>query len=305
MRRHSPAHWWHRALCRAPGIGSAATRAILVKRFEQTHGRPPNLEDPVGFNEQMLHRMLYDHDTRLKTLCDKLAAREVVRQRVGLDFVVPVLGIWRDPAEIDWASLPPRFVLKPTHGSGMCALVHGPAELDPALLAAQARDWLADDYFDISLEWAYRGLPRRLVAEPLLVGRDGGAPVEAEVFTFGGKVALIRVMTDEKVSPGRRDNWFDATGRRLPLRVLATPGDYVLADADVRAIVPVAERMAAGFSQLRVDFFLTDSGLKIGELTPYHVAGHALWNPVDWDARLGRMWTAAKRDISRTATNSG
>jgi hypothetical protein len=288
-------------LRRMPGMGAAAVRAALARRFEEIHGRKPNLDDPVGFNEQMLHRILYEHDPRLRTLCDKLAAREVIRQRAGLEFVVPVLGIWRDPAEIDWASLPSRFVLKPTHGSGMFALVRGPADRDPARLAAQARDWLADDYFDISLEWAYRDLPRRLVAEPLLVGRDGGPPAEAEVFTFGGKVALIRVMTDEKLSTNRRDNWFDAAGNRLPLRVRATPGDYVLSAADLRVLVPAAERIAAGFSQLRVDFLLTADGMKIGELTPYHVAGHALWNPADWDARLGRMWLAAKRDLARAA----
>ncbi len=87
-----------------------------------------------------------------------------------------------------------------------------------------------------------------------------------------------------------RDNWYDAAGVRLPLRVKATPGDFVLSENDIRILVPVAERVSAGFSHLRVDFYLTSDGPKIGELTPYHVAGTAKWNPPEWDEKLGRLW---------------
>jgi hypothetical protein len=155
-----------------------------------------------------------------------------------------------------------------------------------------AAEWLRRDFFDESLEWGYRNMPRRLLAEPLLLG-PGGAPLaEAQVMVFHGKAALIRVATGVKRSPSERANWFNAEGRALRLTTNRPDGDFVLSANDTRNIVPVAERVAAGFSHLRVDFHLTGDGPKIGELTAYYAAGRARWNPPEWDEKLGRLWAA-------------
>lgn len=64
------------------------------------------------------------------------------------------------------------------------------------------------------------------------------------------------------------------------------------AEADVA--IAAAERVSTGLAQLRVDFYLTGEGLRVGELTPYNRGGRALWNPPEWDARLGALWAAAE-----------
>lgn len=293
----APLHWFEllygyviRMLRRAPIIGQRMVRAKLEKRYKKDHGLAPRLNPPISFNEHILHRIIYDRDPRLKVICDKLAVRDFIRKHAGPEFVVPLLGVWKDPSEIDWDSLPQRFVLKPNHSSGPIAIVLEDSDRDPDLLTEKASSWLRYDYFDYSLEWGYLGIPRRLLAEPLLTGPDGGPPVEALVLVFSGKAAVIRVLTGRKFSPDLRDNWFDAAGARLPLRVKATPGDFVLSERDIRILVPVAERVSTGFSHLRVDFYLTNEGPKIGELTPYHVGGTAMWNPPEWDEKLGRLW---------------
>lgn len=184
-----------RLLRRLPVVGPPLVRATLIRRHRLATGRTPRLDPPATFNERMLHRMLHDRDPRLRAMNDKLAMREMVARQLGPAFVVPLLGVWDDPTRIDWTALPDRFVLKPSHASGRVALVRTPAERDPAALAARARDWLASDHFDVSLEWGYRDLPRRILAEPLLTGADGAAAPELQVFTFGGRAALYRVST--------------------------------------------------------------------------------------------------------------
>jgi hypothetical protein len=256
-------------------------------------GRLPNIAAPSGFNEWILHRTLYDHDPRLKTICDKLAVREFIRRCAGPEYLVPLLGVWEDPASVPWHELPRSFVLKPNHSSGLVAIVRTDAERDPVALATQAADWLKHDFFDTNFEWGYRNLPRRLLAEPLLAGPAGAPLAEAAVFTFHGKAAVIRVKTGEKLTPAERANWFDAQGRALPpLSARQTAGDYVLSANDVKIVVPLAERIAAGFSHLRVDMYLTDEGPKIGELTSYENAGLKQWTPPEWDEKLGRLWAA-------------
>jgi hypothetical protein len=276
-------------------LGRRSVRAELARRYHAALGRQPNIEAPKTYNERILHRILYDRDPRLRTICDKLAVRDFIRQHAGPEFVVPLLGVWKDPASIPWDSLPQRFVLKPNHSSGPVAVVRGDAERDPVALAAKAAEWLRQDYFDVTFEWGYRGIPRRVLAEPLLVGPGGEPLAEAQVLTFHGKAALIRVMTGDKLAPSRRANWFDVQSQALPIRGMTPAGDFVLSASDAGIIVPVAERVAAGFSHLRVDFHLADDGPRICELTPYHLAGRAQWKPPEWDEKLGRLWGAGHR----------
>jgi len=279
-------------LRRTPLLGRRLIRAELERRYYAKFGRLPRIDAPSGFNDWMLRRILYDRDPRLKTISDKLAVRDFIREHAGPEFVVPLLGAWEDPASIPWDALPRRFVLKPSHSSARVAIVRDDADRDPATLAAQAARWLRHDFFDRNLEWGYRNLPRRVLAEPLLVGPAGEPPAEAQVFTFHGKAALIRVLTGVKLDPSRRDNWFDLEGRRLPIGTNLQAGSFHLSLGDTRALASLAERVAAGFSHLRVDCYLTGEGPKVGELTAYHLSGRGTWKPPEWDEKIGRLWVA-------------
>lgn len=283
-----------RALRRMPLVGPPLVRATLVHRYRKATGLTPRLDPPGTFNERILHRMLYDHDPYLRVVNDKLAMREVVARRAGPEFLVPLLGVWDHPNDVPWDSLPERFVLKPNHASGRVALVRGPAERDPAALAAKARAWLATDYFDTSLEWGYRGLPRRLLAEPLLAGPRGGPLVELQVLTFGGRAEFYRFQVGEKGTGRRTDAWYGRDGTRLDLRIGMPSCEVVAGREAVARALAAAERVSERLVQLRVDFYITPDGLRIGELTPYHRAGVTRWQPPEWDARLGAIWAAAE-----------
>ncbi|MDC7788101.1 ATP-grasp fold amidoligase family protein [Rhodoplanes sp. TEM] len=289
---------------RLPLVGPRRVRRTLAARYAARFGVAPRLDRPVTFNEHILHRMIFDRDPRLRIVCDKIAGKAFIAARGGSGLVVPTLRAWRRPEEIDWSLLPARFVLKPTHTSGPVAIVGGPAECDPAALVAAARQWLAADYFDHSLEWGYRGVPRRLIAEPLLLGPGGAPPVEALVFTFGGRARLIRLLRGRKGTAEERDAWYDATGRRLALPANLPEADIPLAPADRAALVTVAERLSEGFSSLRVDCYLTAAGLKVGELTPYSNAGLLMWGSPEIDTLLGGLWDPGF-DLARLPGHAG
>jgi len=272
-------------------IGPRLNRPWHAQRYREVLKQPLRLMPPVGFNDHIVHRILYDRDPLLKRVCDKVAVRDIIRERVGAEFLVPLLGMWSKPDDIPWRSLPEQFVLKASHGSGHVALVRQATDRDEAALTRQAQEWLRQDFFDQSREWGYGGVPRRILAEPLLTGDDGETPAEAQVMTFGGKAGLIRVLTGPKDTPGRRDNWFDARAVPQSFHSLQiTPGDYRLAPALARRLVEVAERVSLGFRHLRVDFYVTKDGLRIGELTPYHGAGMVRWSEPGCDRLFGRFW---------------
>lgn len=301
--RHRIKRTIQRRLARLPWIGEAFVRRWLPERYLRKFGRAPRLNPPVSYNEHVLHRVLFDRDPTLRIMSDKLAVRAVIAERVGTDAVVPVLGAWSHVADIDWSSLPAQFVLKPSHASGTVAFVRNEAEWDLPRLRLKAQKWLSYDYFDYSLEWGYRDLKRFVIAEPLL-SCDGAAPMEAQVFTFHGRAAFVRVFTGEVSTPGRSSNWFTLGAERLPYVSAVRLGDNHIARSDIDRIVPMAERAAIGLRQLRVDFYLTDDGPKIGELTPYHGGGLTEWNDERFNEFLGQLWANPKlvdRVIGATA----
>jgi hypothetical protein len=280
----------HASAIRLPLIGDIFRRRKLLSRNRNLFGKLPSLDPPITFNEHILHRILYDRDPRLKIICDKIAVRDFISSSVGSKYVVPLLGVWTNPEEINWASLPEEFVLKPNHSSGRFEIVSLAANYE--YIIAEAKEWLGDDYFDLSLEWGYRGISRRLLAEPLLVSSFGGPPREAQIYTFSSKVAMISLVHGRKHTPERSCVWYDVMGRRLAIKgdLPAANADVMLPEQDRLELIEIAERISQGFSFLRVDFYLTDSGLRIGELTPYSGGGQGKWYPSELDEKLGRLW---------------
>jgi len=277
---------------RMPILGDRLLRRLHIQRYKAAMGEAPRLTPPVTYSEHLLHRIIYDRDPRLKIVSDKLAVRTLIRDRVGESFLVPLLGSWEDPDDIPWATLPERFVLKPNHGSGMVAIVSDATRLQRAEIEAEMRRWLRLDYFDVACEWGYRKLPRRLMAEPLLLGPDGHPPTEAQVMTFHGRPVMIRILTGKKGRDTRHGNWFDIDGNELSLQSRNIPvGTYSLARSMAHALAEIAGRAASGFDHLRVDFYLTDQGLKIGELTAYHASAIVEWNEPRFNELLGRCWS--------------
>ncbi len=290
---------WMIRLMDLPVIGPRLLRRELIRRHVHHHGRPPELDPPRGFNAHMVARILHDRDPRLKVINDKLAVREVVRAALGEAVLVPLLGAWEDPGEVPWDSLKLPFMMKPSHGSGLTHAVRRPEEVQAATLTAMARAWLAHDYYESSPEWGYRGIPRRLLIEPLLRGPDGGPPLEAQVFTFGGRVTHIRICSGPKNEPGRRNNWFDAKGTPLTITQNYPMGDYRLERALADRLATMAGVLAAGHVHLRVDFLVTADGPLFAELTPYTGAGADKWDPPEADLEFGRLWEEGAARITR------
>jgi len=270
----------------------------LIAIYAHHFGRPPQTNPPVTFNEHVLHRIIYDRDPRLKTFSDKLAVRDYICDKVGCNYVVPLLGVWRRASEIRFDDLPAKFFLKANHGCNFMLFIDGHDENMKKKITAIAERWLGMDYFNYLFEWGYKDLPRHLLAEPILMSADEGSILEVSVYTFEGVAKLFQLHRGTKFLSERRECYTDTVGRHLAIRRGQKPSIKIPADMKYfslsnelrNEIIYVSERVSAGVSFLRVDFYVTDAGLKIGELTPYPGAGLAKWSPPSLDLELGRLW---------------
>ena len=52
-----------------------------------------------------------------------------------------------------------------------------------------------------------------------------------------------------------------------------------------------AGKLAAGFKQVRVDFYEADGACYFGEMTFFHGAGFMPFEPFSFDQEMGNLWT--------------
>ena len=96
---------------------------VQRRQFQLNFGRPLNVNHPETFNEK-LHWLMRNDRRPVVTQCsDKFAVRDYVRDRVGASYLTKLYGVWDDPGTMDFSTMPSRYVLKTTHGSGQNILV--------------------------------------------------------------------------------------------------------------------------------------------------------------------------------------
>ena len=264
----------------------------IRRKFRAEMGRELDLDEPRTFNEKQLWLNLRRRNPRWVACTDKYAVREYVRERIGDQYLVPLLGVYDDVDAIDLQALPDRFMVKATHGSGWNLLVWDKHELDWSEESRKLRDWLARSYYSHKREWQYRDIPPRLVIEELLVDGDGRLPPDYKLFCFpaaGPAATLIEVDLD-RFTPTHGRNFYDWEWRRLDL-VQGIPN----ADRDaprprcLEEMIDISQRLARDFHFARVDLYELGGRVYFGELTFTSGAGTTPFRPDDWDRRLGDL----------------
>ena len=71
-----------------------------------------NLKNPQTFNEKIQWLKLHDRKPEYTMMVDKYKVREYIKERLGEEYLIPLLGVWDDPDEIDFDALPNHYVFQ-------------------------------------------------------------------------------------------------------------------------------------------------------------------------------------------------
>lgn len=93
-------------------------KMFLRMRYRLQLGRNLDLKNPKRFTEKVQWLKLYNRKPEFTTMVDKYAVKDFVANKIGKQYIIPTLGIWERFDDIDFNTLPERFVLKTTHGGG-------------------------------------------------------------------------------------------------------------------------------------------------------------------------------------------
>ncbi|WP_275041295.1 ATP-grasp fold amidoligase family protein, partial [Brachyspira hyodysenteriae] len=82
----------------------------MKEQFKNALGYELNLENPKTFNEKLQWLKLYYHDPLMTICADKYAVREYIKETIGEEYLIPLIGVWDRVEDIDFNSLPNQFV---------------------------------------------------------------------------------------------------------------------------------------------------------------------------------------------------
>lgn len=274
---------------RLPVLDALLRVRHLRYRMRTSLGYEPNLYQPKTFNEKIGWRILYDRNPFLALTTDKINVRSYVADKAGSDMLIPQIGIWNRASDIDWDSLPNRFVLKGSHGWNMNLLVHDRATLDTTAATFQAEEWLGRNHYEATGEWAYRDLVPRLIAEEMLLDDQGGIPADLKFYVFQGRVRLLRVHTGRHGD--HRANSYGEQLEPLALRQVCEPDPNYVLPPEAHDALRLAERIGADFDFARVDLYCVSGRVFFGEITHYDGNACAPFRPASFDRVMGDFWT--------------
>ena len=263
---------------------------FLRRMWRARMGTELNLDNPRTFNEKLQWLKLYDRRPEYTTMVDKVAAKDYVAGIIGAEHIIPTLGVWDDPEDIDFDALPERFVLKCNHNSGlgMC-ICKDKSALNIEKTKSALRKGLAEDYYLHGREWPYKDVPRKILAEKYMEDSETGELRDYKFFSFDGEVNAMFVATDRQ-KPGEdvKFDFFDREYNHLPFKqghenALITPGK----PERFREMIEFAEAISSGIPHVRCDFYEANGDVYFGEMTLYHFSGFVPFEPEAWDRKFG------------------
>lgn len=258
-------------------------------------GRKLNLKNPKTFNEKLQWLKLYNHKPEYTIMVDKVKAKEYVAKLIGEEHIIPTLGVWDDPDDIDFDALPDQFVLKCNHnsGTGMC-ICRDKSKLDIEKVKAELRKGLKENYYMRWREWPYKNVPRKILAEKFMVDESGTELKDYKIFCFNGEPRYCQVISDRNTD--EKIDFYDMHWKRLVglvgLNDKVHNSEYAIpCPESFEDMKQMASLLAKSIPFSRIDFYEINHQAYFGEITFFPATGFGNFNPREWNVKMGDMIT--------------
>lgn len=273
-------------------------KLYLSLRYRCQVGYWIDWKNPKTFTEKIQWLKVYNRRLEYTTMVDKYAVKKYVADRIGEEYIIPTLGVWDNPEDIDWDSLPSQFVLKTTHGGGGCGVVicRDKKKIDRRGAIAKLRSSYNSDIYLNLREWPYKNVPKRVIAEKFMVSVESIASNDLpdyKFFCFNGEPKYCQVIRDRHTE--ETIDFYDMEWRHqefVGLNPVASNGLIPIArNEHLDEMINICRVLANDTPFVRVDLYVVDEKVYFGELTFYPASGFGTFTPKEWQHKLGDLLT--------------
>ena len=262
----------------------------LAKLYKKRVGAELDLLNPITYTEKAQWSKLYDRNCMKSVLSDKVAVREWVGNRIGYEYLIPLIGTWDSVDEIDFEKLPESFVLKTNNASATNIIVPDKSMVSFEKLKRTLQDWLKIEFGWYLFEFQYLYIPPKIIAEKYMKDSDHFELQDYKFLCFDGSPRFVWVDSDRYSSHKRAT--FDLDWNLQDWSFGSYPRPVELPEKPVcfDEIVELVRRLAEGFSHVRVDMYVISGRPYFGEMTFTSGGGFEPVFPSEMDAKLGALW---------------
>ena len=259
--------------------------------FSLKMGYWPDLKNPKTFNEKLQWLKLYDRKPEYTQMVDKVEAKKYVANIIGEEYIIPTLGVWERPEDIDWETLPKQFVLKTTHGSGSSGVVicKDKDTFDREAAVKKLSRAMKKNVYKTLREWPYKGISPRILAEKHLTngGRD---IIDYKVYCFSGEPQFIFVCDNRFTETGMTVDCYTTSWEHVDVKVTGHD-NYGIHPRPKRLeeMLRLAKALSSKMLHVRTDFYCVGNDIYFSELTFFSSSGLEQFEPESFDHKWGEL----------------
>ena len=280
-------------------LNCLSDKAYLKMAYKAYIGKKLDLENPKGFNEKLQWIKLYDRKKEYIQLVDKYAVREYVKNTIGEEYLIPLLGVYNSVDEIDVDKLPEKFVLKCNHDSGSVVICKDKANFDFDAAKKKLVKTFKKNMFWWGREWPYEYVERKIIAEKYIESTRGDLP-DYKFMCFNGEVKCSFVCSERFTGKGLHVTFFDLDWNVMPFeRSHPAEKEGITKPQNYEKMLELAQKLSQNFPFVRVDFYEAEGKIYFGELTLFPGCGWEAFQPEEWDYTLGSWITLPEKTVNR------
>lgn len=260
------------------------------KAYKQL-GYFPNLKDPKSWNEKVIWLALNYKNPNIAVAADKGRAKAWLAERVGEEYVIPLIGVYSSVQDIDFAALPQQFVAKLNDGWGAdkVMIVRDKAQLNVDRAKAVLSSWLYpwNNYYyqnvcisDLKMDRA------TIVIEEYREQENASALDDFKFYCCNGEPKFALVVTGRGTKQQTR-SFVDMEWNVLPVARAGKPSaTQPEKPQGFDTMLSLCRTLAKDFPLVRIDFYEVDGRVYVGEMT-FTPGMFLKFEPRSWDYKLG------------------
>lgn len=263
----------------------------IKRNYKRQRNKELNLNNPKEFGEKIQWLKLFWDDPIAKQCADKYLVRDIIENTIGKEYLNDLIGVYESVEEIDFNSLPDKFVLKGTHGSGFNLICEDKESFDWAYAKTFMDRWLHTDYYLKNREWVYKDLKPRIICEHYLSqGNELSALTDYKFYSFNGEVKYCQVIRDR--DENETIDFYDMNWKKMPFNGLKerpmSSKEYPK-PINYEKMIELARKLSFDFPFVRVDFYNIEGRIVFGELTFFPSSGMGHFTPEEWNEKIGSL----------------
>lgn len=262
---------------------------VIEKQFKERVGYTPNLDNPKTFNEKLQWLKLNNENPLITKCADKYLVREYIKEKIGEEYLIPLLGVYNTPDEIDFDKLPNQFVMKVNWGSGQNIIVKDKSILDIKDANKKLTEWIKknSNHYYFSFEWSYKNIKPKIIIEKYIEEMSGSL-LDYKFFCFNGIPTYVQIDVDRFTNHKRCFYDMNFIKQNFTTYYPLYTGNIDKPE-NFEAMIEFSKILSKNFPFARIDFYNLNGNIKFGEITFYHGNGMEPFTPAEWDYKLGDM----------------